>query len=456
MPRSPQGRKLAVVQNTAIDDRKSLNRLILNLAIPAFLSLVAEPLFLMADSAVVGHVGTSQLAGLGVASTALLTATGLFVFLAYATTATSARRMGAGDRAGAATAGVDGLWLSLLIGIVVALLIVILDVPTARLFGAQGQTAQFAAQYLQIAGWGVPAMLATMAVTGVLRGFQDTRTPLVATVIAFSVNLVLDLVLVLGLGWGIRGSAAATLICQVGLAVGLVWVFIIRTRGVGLSLGFHPAGVAGSMRDGVPLLIRTLALRGAMMATTWVAARLGDVEMASYQVSLTVWNFLSMALDALGIAGQALTGEALGAEDGQRARKLTAIMARWGAWVGVGMGVVLVAIHRLLPLAFSTQDDVRLAIAAGLLVVAVLQPLSGPVFVLDGVLIGAGDGKWLSGAQVVMLLAYLPMIIGVYLAQPSGSMAVVWLWVAWAGFMAVRGLLLWWRARGDAWMRLGA
>ena len=118
-----------------------------------------------------------------------------------------------------------------------ALLIVILDVPTARLFGAQGQTAQFAAQYLQIAGWGVPAMLATMAVTGVLRGFQDTRTPLVATVIAFSVNLVLDLVLVLGLGWGIRGSAAATLICQVGLAVGLVWVFIIRTRGVGLSLG---------------------------------------------------------------------------------------------------------------------------------------------------------------------------------------------------------------------------
>ena len=277
MPRASRGRKLAVVQNTAIDDRKSLNRLILNLAIPAFLSLVAEPLFLMADSAVVGHVGTSQLAGLGVASTALLTATGLFVFLAYATTATSARRMGAGDRAGAATAGVDGLWLSLLIGIVVALLIVILDVPTARLFGAQGQTAQFAAQYLQIAGWGVPAMLATMAVTGVLRGFQDTRTPLVATVIAFSVNLVLDLVLVLGLGWGIRGSAAATLICQVGLAGGLVWVFIVRTRGVGLSLGFHPAGVAGSMRDGIPLLIRTLALRGAMMATTWVAARLGDV-----------------------------------------------------------------------------------------------------------------------------------------------------------------------------------
>ena len=158
MPRASRGRKLAVVQNTAIDDRKSLNRLILNLAIPAFLSLVAEPLFLMADSAVVGHVGTSQLAGLGVASTALLTATGLFVFLAYATTATSARRMGAGDRAGAATAGVDGLWLSLLIGIVVALLIVILDVPTARLFGAQGQTAQFAAQYLQIAGWGVPAL----------------------------------------------------------------------------------------------------------------------------------------------------------------------------------------------------------------------------------------------------------------------------------------------------------
>lgn len=177
----------------------SVNRRIIDLALPALGALVAEPLFLMADSAVIGHVGTPHLAGLGVASTVMLTATGLFVFLAYATTASSARRMGSGDRAGAAAAGVDGLWLSVLLGVVVP------AEAVAHLFGAQGRAAEYAAQYLRIAGLGVPAMLASMAITGVLRGFQDTRTPLVATVLGFTGNLVLDLVFVLGFGWGCAG-----------------------------------------------------------------------------------------------------------------------------------------------------------------------------------------------------------------------------------------------------------
>ncbi|WP_130864566.1 MATE family efflux transporter [Acidipropionibacterium timonense] len=434
----------------------SVNRQILDLAVPALGALVAEPLFLMADSAVIGHVGTGQLAGLGVASTALLTATGLFVFLAYATTASSARRMGSGDRAGAAAAGVDGLWLAVIIGALVAAVLVGPADTVARLFGAQGQAAVYAAQYLRIAGLGVPAMLATMAVTGVLRGFQDTRTPLVATILAFSANLVLNLVFVLGLGWGVRGSAAGSLICQVAMAVGLVLVFVSRTRGLGFSLAFRPAGVMGSLADGVPLLVRTLALRGALVATTWVAARLGEVPMASYQVTTTVWGFLTMVLDALGIAGQALTGAALGAGEADRARRLTATMTWWGLWSGVVLGVGVLAVHTVLPVAFSPDPQVRDAVAAGLVVVALMQPLCGPVFVLDGVLIGAGDGRWLSGAQVVMLVAYLPMIAAVHLASPAGASGVVWLWVAFGGFMAVRGALLGWRARGDGWMRLGA
>lgn len=434
----------------------SVNRQILDLAVPALGALVAEPLFLMADSAVIGHVGTGQLAGLGVASTALLTATGLFVFLAYATTASSARRMGSGDRAGAAAAGVDGLWLAVIIGALVAAVLVGPADTVARLFGAQGQAAVYAAQYLRIAGLGVPAMLATMAVTGVLRGFQDTRTPLVATILAFSANLVLNLVFVLGLGWGVRGSAAGSLVCQVAMAVGLVLVFVSRTRGLGFSLAFRPAGVMGSLADGVPLLVRTLALRGALVATTWVAARLGEVPMASYQVTTTVWGFLTMVLDALGIAGQALTGAALGAGEADRARRLTATMTWWGLWSGVVLGVGVLAVHTVLPVAFSPDPQVRDAVAAGLVVVALMQPLCGPVFVLDGVLIGAGDGRWLSGAQVVMLVAYLPMIAAVHLASPAGASGVVWLWVAFGGFMAVRGALLGWRARGDGWMRLGA
>lgn len=441
-------------------------REILELAVPALLTLVAEPLFLMADSAVVGHVGTAQLAGLGVASTVLLTATGLFVFLAYATTATSARRLGAGDRRGAASAGVDGVWLSVIIGVLVAAVVVARPVWIARLFGAEGDPTHTAATYLHIAGFGIPAMLVTMAVTGVLRGFQDTRTPLVVSVIAFSVNLGLDLWFVLGLGWGIAGSAWATLICQVAMAVALVTVFVARTRSTGMGLGFRPSGVMGSLRDGIPLFVRTLALRGALVATTWVAARLGEVPLASYQVTMTVWNFAAMALDALGIAGQALTGAALGAGDAERTRSLTRLMVRWGVWAGVVLAVGLVALHRVLPAVFSPDPRVRAAVATGLVVVGLMQPLAGPVFVLDGVLIGAGDGRWLSLAQVVMLAAYLPMVAAVHLLSP-GTPGHLWaagghpasvaaLWIAFTGFMAVRGALLGWRARGERWMRLGA
>ncbi|MDN5996445.1 MATE family efflux transporter [Acidipropionibacterium jensenii] len=435
--------------------QSSRHHQVLNLAVPAFLSLVAEPFFLMADSAVIGHVGTVELAGLGVASTVLTTVTGLFVFLAYATTATSARRMGAGDREGAAQAGVDGVWLSVLLGVISALLLVFGAPTVVSWFGTAASTAQPAVTYLRIAGCGVPAMLVTMAVTGVLRGFQDTRTPLVVTVIAFSVNLILNLWFVIGLGWGIAGSAWGTLICQFGMALALVIVFVVRTMGTGVSLKFQAVGVLASMRDGVPLLIRTLALRASLLLTTWVAAGLGVVALASYQVSMTVWTFLTMALDALGIAGQALTGAALGAGDKSQARELTRLMVRWGRWVGVGLGVLLLAVHRVLPMAFSPDPAVRSALAAGLIVIALTQPWSGVVFVLDGVLIGAGDGRWLAGAQVVMLVAYLPMVLAVRMASPSGASAMVWMWVAFTGFMVVRGAILAYRERGDAWMRVG-
>ncbi|MDU1536633.1 MAG: MATE family efflux transporter [Cutibacterium avidum] len=432
-------------------------RQILNLAIPAFLSLVAEPLFLVADSAVVGHLGTAQLAGLGVASAALTTFTGLFVFLAYATTATSSRRMGAGDRHGAAQTGVDGLWLSLIIGILVAIMLVVIPTTVARWFGASGVVAEQAGRYLRITGFGVPAMLATMAVTGVLRGFQDTRTPLVVTVITFSLNLVLNLWFVLGMGWGIEGSAIGTLICQIAMAVALVWVLWRRTHGLDLSLVPHWGGIASSLRDGIPLLIRTLALRAALYVTTWVAARAGAITMAAYQVTMTIWNLLLMTMDALGIAGQALTGASLGAGDIRRTRLLTGTMTRWGVWAGVVIGALLAASHQLVPAIYTNDPAVHRAVAAGLLVVAVEQVIAGPAFILDGVLIGAGDGRWLSGAQVVMFLVYLPMAWAVHLWAPADpAAAVVWLWIAFGGFMAVRCVILAWRAHGDAWMRTGA
>ncbi|SOC57726.1 putative efflux protein, MATE family [Ornithinimicrobium cerasi] len=429
---------------------------VLRLAVPAFLALIAEPLFLLADSAIVGYLGTSSLAGLGVASAVLLTAVNVFVFLAYGTTAVVARRLGAGDQRGAVSAGIDGLWLSLLLGAVAAVAVAVWARPLVEIFGASPDASAEAVTYLRVSTLGIPPMLLVLAATGVLRGLQDTRTPLVAAVAGFSANAALSLFLVHGVGWGIAGAAWGTVIAQTGMAIGLGWVVVRGAGRLDASLRFHAAGVLRSALDGVPLLVRTLALRAVLLLTTWAAAGLGEPELAAHQVAMTVWTSLAFALDALAIAAQALTGRSLGAGDVAGTRAVTWLMVRWGVWFGVVLTGLVVALHRVVPLGFSADPEVRAALAAALLVVAVSQPVAAVAFVLDGVLIGAGDARWLAVAQTVFLLAYLPMVLGVRASGVVGVPGLVWLWVAFTGFMTVRAVGLVWRARGDGWMVTGA
>ena len=441
------------------------SREILRLAVPAFLALVAEPLFLLADSSIIGHLGTAQLAGLGVASATLLTAANLFIFLAYGTTSIVARQIGAGAQRGALEAGIDGTWLATGIGALVALAVAVAAEPLCRLFGASPAALAHATTYLRISALGIPAMLVALAATGVLRGLQDTRTPLVASVAGFTSNIVLNLALVYGLGWGIAGSAWGTVMAQTGMATALVVVLVRHARAADAGLHPHPGRVLRAALSGIPLLVRTLALRAILLLTTWVAAGLGDVPLAAHQVAATVWSFLVFALDALAIAAQALTGKALGAGDVQGARSATATMVRWGVWGGAVLGAALLAVHRVLPAAFTSDEAVRSALAAALVVVALGQPLSGYVFVVDGVLIGAGDGRWLAKAMVATLLLYLPLALGVHAAARAllgdggtegQALALAALWVAFTAFMAIRGVLLWRRVRTDDWAVTGA
>lgn len=432
-------------------------REILRLAVPAFLALIAEPLFLLADSAIVGHLGTAELAGLGVASTALMTAAGSFVFLAYGTTSVVSRHLGAGDERSAVAAGIDGLWLALGLGAATAVLAAAAASPITGLFGASEVAHGHATTYLRISALGLPAMLVVLAVTGVLRGLQDTRTPLVASVAGFGTNVVLNLLFVYGFGWGIAGSAWGTVIAQTGMAAALVVVLLHKARTLESHVRPHPGRVLAAARTGLPLLVRTLALRATLIVTTWVAASLGDVPLAAHQVALTIWSFLAFALDALAIAAQAITGRALGAGDRTGVRSAMNTMVRWGVGGGALLGLVVVALHRVLPPLFTSDAGVQDALAAALVVVGLGQAVAGLVFVLDGVLIGAGDGRWLAWGQVAMFVAYLPLALWVRAAGPSGSGSrdVVMLWLAFTGFMVIRGALLSWRARQDAWMVTG-
>jgi putative MATE family efflux protein len=429
------------------------DREILRLAVPAFLALVAEPLFLLADSAIVGHLGTVPLAGLGIAGAVLSTLISLCIFLAYGTTASVARRIGAGDLRGAVAQGVDGVWLAVAIGVGTTLLGVPLASRLVGLFGPGDRVAHEATVYLRIAVVGAVPLLVMLATTGILRGLQDTRTPMLVAVTGNLVNVGLNLWLVYGLDLGIAGSALGTVIAQSGSAAALVVVVVRAARRYGAPLRPSWTGVRGAGAAGVPLLLRTVTLRASLLVMTYGATTLGDTDLAAMQVAMTVWTFLAFALDAIAIAAQALTGRFLGAGDRAGTRAVTARMLRWGVASGVVTGALLAGTSPWLGALFTEDGGVRELLAPALLVAAVAQPLAGVVFVLDGVLIGAGDGRYLARAGLVVLVVFAP---AAWLAVAIGG-TLVWLWVAFAvAFMGGRGIVLLDRARGDAWLRLGA
>ncbi|MGW0292368.1 MATE family efflux transporter [Streptomyces tuirus] len=432
--------------------RRQHDREIVALALPAFGALVAEPLFLMTDTAIVGHLGTAQLAGLGIASALLMTAVSIFVFLAYATTAAVARRVGAGDLQAAIRQGMDGIWLALLLGAAV----VAVALPTAPhlvdLFGASDAATPYAITYLRISALGIPAMLVVLAATGVLRGLQDTRTPLYVAIAGFAANGALNAGLVYGAGMGIAGSAWGTVIAQCGMAAAYLAVVLRGARKHGASLRPDAAGIRASAQAGVPLLVRTLSLRAILMIATAVAARLGDADIAAHQIILSLWNLLAFALDAIAIAGQAIIGRYLGAGDAQGARDACRRMVEWGIAVGVVLGVLVVATRpAFLPL-FTSDPGVKDVALPALIIVALSQPISGIVFVLDGVLMGAGDGPYLAWAMLLTLAVFTP----VALLVPVLGGGLTALWATMALMMTVRMVTLWVRARSGRWIVTGA
>lgn len=439
--------------STAPPPTTGQRREILRLAVPAFGALIAEPLFLLADSAIVGHLGVAELAGVGLASAVLHTAVGLMVFLAYSTTPAVARAIGNGQLAKALAAGRDGIWLALLLGLVLAVAGFLAAGPLLDLMGADGEVHAFAVDYLRGSMPGLVAMLLIFAGTGVLRGLQDTRTPLIVAAAGFTLNIALNLVLVYGLGWSVTGSAVGTSIAQWAMAA--VYVLIVRrnARNNGVSLRPDLRGIRALTGVGSWLMLRTLSLRIAILATVVVVTAQGPVNLAAHQLAMTIFTFFAFALDALAIAAQALIGKELGAARPVAARALTRTMTRWGVGFGVLTGILLATAAPWAGALFTPDAEVRAALTLALWVLAAGQPLAGYVFVLDGVLIGAGDARYLAIAGVVNLAAYLPLLLAVLY---SGA-GLLWLWAAFSlGYMAARALTLGLRARTDRWMVLGA
>ena len=337
--------------------------------------------------------------------------------------------------------------------------------PLVRLLGAGPEVADPATTYLRIAFLGVTPLLVMLATTGILRGLQDTRTPLAVAVAGNALNIALNLVLVYGVagfdGLGIAGSALGSVLAQVASAAALLAVVVRGARREGAGLRPDAPGIRRAAQASVALVIRTLTLRAALLLTTYAVvlgagSTSGDdqsVSVATHQLAFTIWSFLAFALDAIAIAAQAITGRFLGAGDREGTRAVTRRMVWWGAVSGVGTGVALAAASPFLGPLFTDDARVHDLLVPVLLVAAAGQPVAGVVFVLDGVLIGAGDGTYLAWAGLAVLAVYAPVVL---LVGAVGG-GVVWVWVVLSALlMGARFLVLTRRARGEAWLVTGA
>jgi putative MATE family efflux protein len=426
---------------------RPLDREVFSLALPALGALAAEPLYVLVDTAIVGHLGTIQLAALAIAATVMSTAFTVFNFLTYGTTAQVARLHGAGRDREAAALGSQALWLALAIGAVLLAAAIARAPAAVGLMGGDGEVADGAVVYLRIAALGAPFFMLATAGQGFLRGIGDLRTPLLILVAAHAANVVLELLFVYGFGWGLAGSAWGTVIAQAGMGAAFLQV---QRRA-----GFEPpllARMRPLMRIGTEIAVRTSALLGSFLVASAVLARIGAASLAAHQIAFQLFVFLALVLDALAIAAQVMVGRLLGAGDAARAWAAAGRVILWSVVIGAGFGAALLALSGVLPHAFTGDPAVVERAGEIWWLFAALMPLNGAVFALDGILIGAGDTRFLMWGMLAAAAVYVPVAL---LALDQGW-GIAGVWCGLVGLIGVRALTCGARFAGGRWVLTGA
>lgn len=424
-------------------------RSVLSLAVPALAVLAAEPLYLLVDTAVVGHLGALSLAGLAIGGAIFAVTAILFNFLAYGTTGRAARWYGLGRRDAAVAEGVQASWLAVGIGVLVVVLIQILAGPLTRALAGGATPAQVAAeQWLRIAVLGAPFILLTLAGNGWMRGVQDTARPFRYVLFANGLSAALCPVLVYPVGLGLPGSAIANVVAQV--VGGLL--FIRALTRTGASLRPDRAILLAQLRVGRDLGVRTVVLQVCFLSAAGVAARMGVAQVGAHQIALQLFFFLALVLDAFAIAAQSLVGESLGAGRVEQARATAWRVTRYGAVGGLAAAAVLLAGSTVIPGIFTPDEAVLDQARAVWWWLALMQPLAGVVFALDGVLMGAGDVGFLRTLTLLAgLIGFLPLSL---LAIPL-DLGLGGVWAGLTLFIVLRLVGTAWRVHSGRWTIVG-
>jgi len=430
--------------------RSPYDREIRRLAFPALGALAAEPLYILVDTAIVGHIGTPELAGLAIAGTLLSAGFTLFNFLTYGTTAQVARYHGAGQEEAAGRLAAQALWLSAGIGLALLLLAVALAEPLVSLMGGSGRTGDLAVTYLRIAAIGLPSALIALAGQGYLRGVSNLRTPLIVLVVANLANALLEVLFVYGFGWGLTGSAWGTAIAQTGMGIAFArYLLGARADDRRPSL----AAMRPLARIGSEIFVRTASLYASFIVASAVLARIGTASLGAHQVAFQLWTFLALVLDSVAIAGQVIVGRNLGAGDADSAYEASLRMIGWGVAIGAMVGAVMLALTDVLPRAFTSDPLVLDRVHEIWPIFALMQPANGAVFALDGILIGAGDTRFLMWS---MLFSSVFVFVPIALLSLHLDWGIAGVWWGLLALIAARLVTIGSRFVGRRWAVTGA
>jgi len=422
---------------------------VLGLAVPALGVLAAEPLYLLVDTAVVGHLGAVPLGALSVGALVLAQVSTQLTFLSYGTTARTARLHGAGRRPEAVAEGVQATWLAITVGLVLIAAGQLLARPIAEVLAGQGEVADAAVSWLRIALFGTPFILVTMAGNGWMRGVQDARRPLRYVLAGNGISAVLCPILVYGFDWGLEGSAVANVVAQV-ISAGM---FLRALHVERVPLRPEPAKMRAQLALGRDLVLRSLAFQACFISATTVAAHTSTAAVGAHQIVLQLWTFLALVLDSLAIAAQSLVGAALGAGAAKRARGLAWQVTGYGLVFGIALGAVFAAVSGLLPHVFTSDASVLAEIPHAWWFFVALQPVAGVVFALDGVLLGAGDAAYLRNATIFSAITGFLPLVWLSFAFDWGLAGI---WTGLTLFMLVRMATVVGRARSESWAVTGA
>jgi putative MATE family efflux protein len=401
--------------------RDPLDRRVAALAVPALGTLAIEPLYVLVDTAIVGRLGTEQLAALGIVATVVLVVFAMTDFLEIGVTPDVAYAHGAGDEAGARQVATDALWMAVGAGVLLGAAVAVAARPMAWLLGGRGAVLDFAVTYLRISAAGFPFVLVAIVGHSVKRGVNELRRPLIIVLAANLVNIVLELLFVFGFHWGMAGSAGSTVIAQVLAAA--AFLVMLRPHLGGVQPQWRR--IAPVLRRGLHYTTRSLAMIAVWVTTTIVAARVDNATLAANQVLTQLFMFLALGLDALAIPAQSLVAGALGAGDEPQAIRVGESSTRLSLWAALGLAAALAASSPFLPRLFSDDSAVHSRLMVGLLLLAAMQIPGAVAFALDGALIGAHDQRFLARQAVINLIGFAPLAVFTFV-RPSLGLAGLW------------------------------